>query len=467
MRADERKKVVNKEFTEKRTTRTQSSETGVRLCFRLPVSLEFVDNYTPNGFSPQRYHMPVMQATEGNPSGRISSDIQPSGITGRARPAAIGTSPLEIVFHIPSCSIPDFLTKITNNVVLPSNRYYPSCSSFRFHLQDSVIISAQSSEIYFKSLTFVNHKAIGMEKGVVIKSTGNNYLVRKENGEFAECRIRGKFRLQGFRTTNPIAVGDRVEFEKSNEGYVITHIEERHNYIIRKSTNLSKESHIIASNVDQALLIATINYPETSTVFIDRFLATTEAYNIPALILFNKADLYQEEDRMKLNYYTDIYTRIGYTCLTVSAVTGENINVLKRILKDKTSVFSGISGVGKSTLINYIEPGLHLKTAFISEAHNAGKHTTTFAEMFPLTKGGFIIDTPGLRSFGMIDMKKEEISHFFPEIFRTSAKCRFYNCTHIHEPGCAVIEALQNGEISDSRYWSYLSMMEESGEKYR
>lgn len=308
---------------------------------------------------------------------------------------------------------------------------------------------------------------IGMEKGVVIKSTGNNYWVRKENGELAECRIRGKFRLQGIRTTNPIAVGDVVTLEKSNEGYVITHIGERRNYIIRKSTNLSKEAHIIASNVDQAFLITTINYPETSTVFIDRLLATTEAYNIPALLLFNKVDLYNETDRAKLNYYTAVYTRIGYTCLAVSAITGENMDLLKQLLQNKTSVFSGISGVGKSTLINSIEPDLNLKTALISKAHHTGKHTTTFAEMFPLSNGGFIVDTPGLRSFGMIDMKKEEISHFFPEIFRISAKCRFYNCTHIHEPGCAVLEALQTGEISDSRYWSYLSMMEENGEKYR
>lgn len=306
-----------------------------------------------------------------------------------------------------------------------------------------------------------------MEKGIVVKSTGSWYWVRKENGEELECRIRGKFRMKGMRTTNPVAVGDIVSIEKEKDGCVITDIEERRNYIIRKSTNLSKESHIIASNVDQALLIATVNHPQTSTVFIDRFLATAEAYNIPALLVFNKTDLYGEAEQQLLEQLTEIYTAIGYPCYLTSAVTGQNIPLLKSVLKDKITVVSGVSGVGKSSLINCIEPGLHLKTALISDAHDTGRHTTTFAEMFPLQEGGFIIDTPGLRSFGLIDMKKEEISHFFPEIFRTSEKCRFYNCTHIHEPGCAVIEAVQKGEISISRYESYLSLMEGNESKYR
>lgn len=306
-----------------------------------------------------------------------------------------------------------------------------------------------------------------MEKGVVIKSTGSWYWVRKENGEQESCRIRGKFRLQSSRTTNPIAVGDIVDLEKNEEGSLITRIHERKNYIIRKSTNLSKESHIIASNVDQALLIATVNHPETSTIFIDRFLATAEAYSIPALLVFNKTDLYSEEERAYLGGLQLLYQNIGYPVLTVSAVTGENIEQLQRLLKDKTTVLSGISGVGKSSLLNRIEPDLHLKTAGISNAHDTGKHTTTFAEMFPLKGGGYVIDTPGLRSFGMVDMQKEEISHFFPEIFRKSRDCRFYNCTHLHEPGCAVLEAIEKGEISESRYWSYRSMMEENDGKYR
>lgn len=306
-----------------------------------------------------------------------------------------------------------------------------------------------------------------MEKGVVIKSTGSWYTVRKNDGNILECRIRGKFRIEGIRTTNPLAVGDVVEVEETNDGNVITGIAPRHNYIIRKSTNLSKESHIIASNVDLALLIATVNHPVTSTVFIDRFLATAEAYNISAALVFNKVDLYDEEDRAMLGGLMTIYRKVGYSCYAVSAQTGEGIQEIKDLLKDKTTVLSGLSGVGKSSLVNRIEPGLQLKTAMISDAHDSGKHTTTFAEMFPLHIGGYIVDTPGLRSFGIIDMKKEELSHFFPEIFAISDQCRFNNCTHTHEPGCAVIEALETGEVSESRYMSYLSMIDESGGKYR
>lgn len=306
-----------------------------------------------------------------------------------------------------------------------------------------------------------------MGNGIVMKSTGSWYAVRMENGDIVECRIRGKFRTEGIRTTNPLAVGDVVEIEEGNDGGVITGIKKRRNYIIRKSTNLSKEAHIIASNVDLALLVATVNHPVTSTVFIDRFLVTAEAYNIPAVLIFNKKDLYDANDQAMLEGLMAIYREVGYPCYPVSAATGENIEQVRALLKDKTTVLSGMSGVGKSSLINRIEPGLTLKVAEISNAHDSGKHTTTFAEMFPLAQGGVIIDTPGLRSFGMIDMKKEELSHFFPEIFSMSEKCRFYNCSHSHEPGCAVIEAVQNDEISESRYVSYLSMMEESGERYR
>lgn len=306
-----------------------------------------------------------------------------------------------------------------------------------------------------------------METGIVIKSTGSWYLVRKENGQQAECRIRGKLRLQGLRTTNPVAVGDYVDMEFDNGEYIITRIHDRRNYIIRKSTNLSKEAHIIAANVDQALLIVTINHPHTPCVFIDRFLATAEAYNIPACIIFNKTDLYDDNERGKMLELMNVYKKIGYPCYSVSAEKREHLDQFKALLTNKTSVLSGMSGVGKSTLINRIEPSLNLKISSISDAHDTGKHTTTFAEMHPLSESGYIIDTPGLRSFGLIDMKKEEISHFFPEIFHASENCRFYNCTHTHEPGCSVIEAVQKGEISESRYWSYLSMIEENGEKYR
>lgn len=305
-----------------------------------------------------------------------------------------------------------------------------------------------------------------MEKGTVIKSTGSWYIVRLSGGETVQCRIRGRFRMEGMRTTNPVAVGDVVQVETGADGSVIIAIEPRRNYIIRRSTNLSKESHIIASNVDCAMLIVTVNHPVTSTVFIDRFLATAEAYNIPAILVFNKLDMYDEEDSALMGGLAMIYRRIGYECHIVSAATGENVDALRAALQGKTTVLSGLSGVGKSTLINRIEPGLHLKTAAISDAHDAGKHTTTFAEMFPLHGGGCIIDTPGVRSFGTVDMKREEISHFFPEIFARSADCRFSNCTHTHEPGCAVRAAVESGDVSESRYASYLSMLEESG-KYR
>ena len=308
---------------------------------------------------------------------------------------------------------------------------------------------------------------INLEKGLVIKNTGSWYLVKTDDNRQIECKIKGNFRLKGIRSTNPIAVGDRVQISINAEGTAfITEIEDRKNYIIRRASNLSKQSHIIAANVDLALLVVTVNHPVTSTVFIDRFLVTAEAYNIPAVLVFNKTDLYDAEDQAMLGGLTVIYRKIGYPCYAVSAETGEHVDEIRSLLKDKITVLSGLSGVGKSSLVNCIEPGLDLKTAGISDAHDSGKHTTTFAEMFPLKQGGFIIDTPGLRSFGIIDLKKEELSHFFPEIFAKSGECRFYNCTHTHEPGCAVLEAVEQDEISESRYVSYLSMMEESG-KYR
>ncbi len=305
-----------------------------------------------------------------------------------------------------------------------------------------------------------------MTRGVVTKSTGSLCTVRTEQGEEIACGIRGKLRTKGIRSTNPVAVGDAVELEEENGVFRITRIGERRNYLIRKSTNLSKESHILAANVDQAMILVTINHPETSTVFIDRFLVTAEAYRIPAVVIFNKTDLYTPAESNRLEELSGIYTAIGYPCHAVSVLENRNIEAIRQVLQGKTTVISGISGVGKSSLINAVEPELKLKTASISLSHDTGRHTTTFAEMFTLRDGGAIIDTPGIRSFGMIDMKREEISHYFPEIFRYAAECRFYNCTHLHEPGCAVVEAIRQGAISESRYFSYLSLMEEDG-KYR
>ena len=300
-----------------------------------------------------------------------------------------------------------------------------------------------------------------------MKSTGSWYSVRLESGEQIECRIKGKFRMKGIKTTNPVAVGDAVEVEVGAEGGVISQIMDRKNYIIRKSTNLSKEAHIIAANVDQAMLVVTVNHPVTSTVFIDRFLASVEAYRIPAILVFNKIDLYGEDDLLMLGALTQVYMQAGYECLHVSSLTGEGVEDVVAALKDKITVFSGLSGVGKSSLVNRVEPGLDLKVAEISESHDTGKHTTTFAEMFPLSFGGYIVDTPGIRAFGLIHMEKNEISHYFPEIFKRATDCKYYNCTHIHEPGCAVLEAVENGEISESRYFSYVSMFEEGEDKYR
>ena len=300
-----------------------------------------------------------------------------------------------------------------------------------------------------------------------MKSTGSWYSERMESGDVLDCRIKGKFRMKGIKTTNPVAVGDVVEVEVNPDGAVINRIEDRKNYIIRKSTNLSKEAHIIAANVDQAVLVVTVNHPVTSTVFIDRFLASVEAYRIPAILVFNKIDLYDDEDLLLLGALTQIYMQAGYECLHVSSLTGEGMEDVVTALKDNVTVFSGLSGVGKSSLINRVEPGLKLKVAEISDSHDTGKHTTTFAEMFPLSFGGYIIDTPGIRAFGLIHMEKTEISHYFPEIFKRASECRFYNCTHIHEPGCAVLEAVEKGEISESRYFSYVSMFEEGDEKYR
>ncbi len=313
-----------------------------------------------------------------------------------------------------------------------------------------------------------------MKKGIVIKSTGSWYTVETENGEKFECKIKGKFRIKDIKSTNPIAVGDRVEFtiqSSINQDNIqniglISRIEDRKNYIIRRSQNLSKQSHIIAANIDQAVLVVTMFYPVTTTTFIDRYLASAEAYRIPVIIVFNKNDRLNKEQQVSLNAIIDVYTKIGYSCITTSATTLLGIESLKEALKHKINVVNGHSGVGKSTLINILEPGLKLKTMDISDVHNTGKHTTTFTTLYKLNFGGYIIDTPGIKAFGMLEMEAWEISHYFPEIFKISALCQYKNCSHTHEPGCAVKKAVENKEIAKSRFISYLGLLE-SDDKYR
>lgn len=297
-------------------------------------------------------------------------------------------------------------------------------------------------------------------QGLVTKSTGSWYQVQTPDGQRFDCRIKGKFRIKGITTTNPIAVGDQVEFEQEPDlgTGVITKLHDRKNYIIRKAINLSKQAQIIAANLDQAFLVVTLASPRTSLGFIDRFLVTAEAYDIPARLIFNKLDLFSEEGLEILDAYKSIYEDIGYPCFQVSALEGTNVDEVVAELKDKVSLLSGHSGVGKSSLLNAIIPDLELRTHQISEWSDKGMHTTTFAEMFELPEGGFIIDTPGIRELGIIDIEKQELSHFFPEMRSRMHDCRFNNCRHINEPGCAVLEALENGEIEPSRYDSYLSI---------
>jgi ribosome biogenesis GTPase len=310
-------------------------------------------------------------------------------------------------------------------------------------------------------------------KGLVIKNTGSWYTVLTDDGQLLDCKVKGNFRIRGIRSTNPVAVGDRVIV---GEGNWITEIEDRRNYIIRKSINLSKQSHILAANVDQALLVITVARPETSTTFIDRFLASAEAYRVPAILIFNKSDLLSDDESHYQQMMIQLYETIGYECRAISAQTGDGVEELRPLLEGKITLLSGNSGVGKSTLINRLVPHANLRTADISDAHQTGMHTTTFSEMIPLTPdaslltshSSFLIDTPGIKGFGTFDMEREELTSYFREIFEFSRQCRFSDCTHTHEPGCAVLKAVEDHYIAQSRYQSYLSMLDDKDEnKYR
>ena len=307
--------------------------------------------------------------------------------------------------------------------------------------------------------------------GIVYKSTGSWYFVKSEEGDLYQCRIKGKFRIKGIKSTNPIAVGDSVEFDIETKGDeeigVIKLIHERTNYIVRKSVNLSKQTQIIASNIDLAFLLITINNPPTLTTFIDRFLVTAQAYSIKVILVFNKIDSYKEEEKGEIAYLKDIYETIGYACVEVSAIKNINLDTIKNLMKGKTSLFSGHSGVGKTTLLNALEPGLNLKTKQISDQHQQGQHTTTFAEMFDLSFNAKIIDTPGIKGFGVVAIDKEELGDYFTEFFALKSACKFHNCIHVNEPQCAVKEALEDEKVSWSRYKSYLQILEGEEENYR
>ncbi len=300
--------------------------------------------------------------------------------------------------------------------------------------------------------------------GTIVKNTGSWYIVQTDDGQLLSCKVKGNFRLRGIRSTNPVAVGDRVEVE----GGFITEIKDRRNYIIRRASNLSKQSHIIAANVDQVLLIVTIAHPEVSTTFIDRFLASAEAYRIPVVLLFNKTDLYDEAQYHQTEQLMSIYRSLNYQCLACSALLGEGMEELRDLLRDRTTLLSGNSGVGKSTLLNTLVPGLEVRTEEISLSHDLGQHTTTFSEMFTLPWGGRLIDTPGIKGFGTFDIERTELGHYFREIFVIGQHCRFTDCTHTCEPHCAVLKAVEDGVIAASRYTSYLSMLEDKDEdRYR
>lgn len=305
--------------------------------------------------------------------------------------------------------------------------------------------------------------------GTVIRSSGSVYGVRAADGTLVDCRVKGNFRLKGIRSTNPVAVGDHVRFDVREDGTAyIVEILERKNYIVRKASNLSKQSHILAANLDLCFLIVTINHPATATTFIDRFLAAAEAYRVPVVLVFNKTDLYNETEREELEYLTALYESIGYRCVHTSATECSGIEELKAIMQGKVSLLAGNSGVGKSSIVNAIAPEIAARVGEISKTHDTGMHTTTYTEMFEFMPGSYIVDTPGVKGFGTYDMEVEEISHYFVEFFELSKECRYGNCTHTHEPGCAVLEALESGRLAPSRYQSYLSMLEDKDEgKYR
>lgn len=308
-------------------------------------------------------------------------------------------------------------------------------------------------------------------KGTVYKSTGSWYAVKAEDGQFYDCRIKGKFRLKGIKSTNPVAVGDHVEYELDETSDALTgvikKIYDRDNHIIRKSVNLSKQTHIIAANVDLVFLVITLNNPPTFTSFIDRFLVTCEAYHMKAVLLFNKIDTYSLEEKGEIKYLAEMYREIGYTCLGISAITGTNVDEVKTLMNGKTCIFAGHSGVGKSTLVNAIEPSLALKTKAISEQHSQGQHTTTFAEMYDLDFGARIIDTPGIKGFGVVDIEKEELGNYFPEFFALKEYCKFNNCLHLEEPQCAIKEALEEDKLHWSRYRSYVQILKGEDENFR
>jgi ribosome biogenesis GTPase len=305
--------------------------------------------------------------------------------------------------------------------------------------------------------------------GLVTKNTGSWYTVHTDDGRSVECKVKGTFRLKGIRSTSPVVIGDRVEIEENKEGTaLISRIDERRNYMIRRASNLSKQSHILAANIDLALLVVTVNDPPTTTIFIDRFLATAEAYRIPTQLVFNKIDRYDADDAEYLEGLIRLYETVGYPCLKISAQSGDGMQELKQTLIGRITLLSGHSGVGKSTIINQLLPDANLKTAEISEYHKKGTHTTTFSEMIPLPDGGYLIDTPGIKGFGTLEMEGAEVAHYFPEIFHFSTGCRFHNCTHTNEPGCAVLKALEEHYISESRYKSYRNILEDKdGSKYR
>jgi ribosome biogenesis GTPase len=304
-----------------------------------------------------------------------------------------------------------------------------------------------------------------MQEGRVIKSTGSWYTVETTDGETIDCRVRGKLRIKGIRSTNPVAVGDVVDVEGDKDSYVIVNIHERKNYIVRRSVNLSKQSHIIAANLDLAVMVITLKNPTTFPTFIDRFCVAAEAYHIPVAVIVNKADLLDEEEIEVANHFLSVYSNLGYQTLITSAEKGQGLEDFRELLRDKTVLLSGHSGVGKSKLVNAIDPQLHVKVGEISDFHQMGKHTTTFAQMYRLGFGGYIVDTPGIRGFGLVHFEKEELAGYFPEMRELLPECKFYNCIHVNEPGCAVKAALETGKMAQTRYNSYLNMLEESEEQ--